>query len=495
MRTKRHGTEESDDAHALGETVQAVHEGDSESQRGAHGPARKSRREFLGKSAMLGASSVALTVAGARSVGVAEGAQPGENESDQGLRFTPDFLPHDVPVRHGLGILIVGGSSGLSAQLARHYAEHGACIVLAARRTDRLEAVADEVDALGGTAHVITNDARDEAASAAMVGQAVAWLATQGKVIDLMVLAPVAAQVAVFGPEVSTGAFRKAFETIYFAPLNCLKYALPHLKEHGSTLFYFNSISSSVAVPLTLAYTSGKHAWLAVMRAIKLENPEITIVSSQFNSVDTEGFDKETTYFDNDKRYCPSFFKTYGGIDPAKIYPTSIAVQRAVDAIESGTEDSFLSMLNKAAWLIGFTRQDLGWLFLFVEQVLGFQFLDDFEPVARALLSHPRGQRKYMARIRQLANRDDLNELEEAAGLLASLDPTAAVYLLALNDAMPPDALPTARQIVAAGNQGLADGTLKQLCLALSAGVLTPSGISDHGDGLAPITQCDPAGI
>ena len=114
---------------------------------------------------------------------------------------------------------------------------------------------------------------------------------------------------------------------------------------------------------------------------------------------------------------------------------------------------------------------------------------------ARALLSHPRQQGKYQSRLARLAHRDDLNELELAAKLLASLDPTAALYLLALNDMMPADTLPIARQIVDAGNQSLADGTLKQLGLAISAGVLTPSGIANHNDGLAPVTHCDPAGI
>ncbi len=457
----------------------------AETQSDPNETSNRSRRQFLGTTAIVGAPSLALAL------GATQTAPAAGNDD----RFQPDFLPDDVPVRQGQGILIVGASSGMGAQMARHYAEHGACVVLTARREDRLNDVAVEVEALGGTAHVIPTDVRDETACVAMIAGAIGWLASQGKVIDLMALAPVASQVALFGPEASSAGFRKAFETIYFGPLNCVRYALPHLKEHGSTLFYFNSLSSSVAVPSVLAYTSGKHAWRAIMRALKLENPEITTVNSHFNSVDTESFSKETTYFDNDKRYCPSFSKTYGGIDSARIYPAPIAVQRAVDAIESGTEEAFLSMLNRAAWLVGFTRQDLGWLFLFVEQVLGYQFLVDFETQARSILSHPGQLGMYRTRLAGLAQRDEVNELEQAAQLLFSLDPTVALYLLALNDAMPPATLPVARQIVDAGNQSLADGTLKQLGLAISAGVLAPSGIADHNDGLAPMTDCDPAGI
>jgi NAD(P)-dependent dehydrogenase (short-subunit alcohol dehydrogenase family) len=63
----------------------------------------------------------------------------------------------------GRTVLITGASSGLGLQFARVAAAAGAKVVLAARRLDRLEALASEIAAGGGTAHPVAMDVTDEA--------------------------------------------------------------------------------------------------------------------------------------------------------------------------------------------------------------------------------------------------------------------------------------------------------------------------------------------
>jgi NAD(P)-dependent dehydrogenase (short-subunit alcohol dehydrogenase family) len=63
----------------------------------------------------------------------------------------------------GRTALITGASSGLGARMARVLAGAGAAVALAARRTDRLEALAAEITAAGGRAHPIAMDVTDEA--------------------------------------------------------------------------------------------------------------------------------------------------------------------------------------------------------------------------------------------------------------------------------------------------------------------------------------------
>jgi len=54
--------------------------------------------------------------------------------------------------------LVTGASSGIGADLARMLAGHGAGVALAARREEAVRGVADEVEAVGGTALVVPTD-------------------------------------------------------------------------------------------------------------------------------------------------------------------------------------------------------------------------------------------------------------------------------------------------------------------------------------------------
>jgi NAD(P)-dependent dehydrogenase (short-subunit alcohol dehydrogenase family) len=63
----------------------------------------------------------------------------------------------------GRNILITGASSGLGAHFARLFSAHGANVILGARRTDRVAALADELEAAGGGALAVTMDVTNEA--------------------------------------------------------------------------------------------------------------------------------------------------------------------------------------------------------------------------------------------------------------------------------------------------------------------------------------------
>lgn len=72
--------------------------------------------------------------------------------------------------------LVTGASSGLGDRFARILAACGAKVAVAARRSDRLETLVEEIAAAGGTAQAFALDMRDTARIAEVVGEVEAAL-------------------------------------------------------------------------------------------------------------------------------------------------------------------------------------------------------------------------------------------------------------------------------------------------------------------------------
>jgi NADP-dependent 3-hydroxy acid dehydrogenase YdfG len=94
----------------------------------------------------------------------------------------------------GTVAVVTGASSGIGAATARRLADHGASVVLVARRKDRLDDLATEIQTAGGTALVVEADIRDRDQAETAVEQAVDRFGRLDTLVNnagLMLLGPV----------------------------------------------------------------------------------------------------------------------------------------------------------------------------------------------------------------------------------------------------------------------------------------------------------------
>ncbi|MDX1435118.1 MAG: glucose 1-dehydrogenase [Gammaproteobacteria bacterium] len=89
--------------------------------------------------------------------------------------------PFDVS---GRTALVTGASGGLGRHFALTLARHGARVVLAARRRGRLEALAGEIGAAGGSAHAVAMDVTDATSVAAAFAEAARVFAIPDVVVN-----------------------------------------------------------------------------------------------------------------------------------------------------------------------------------------------------------------------------------------------------------------------------------------------------------------------
>ncbi|MFF7309102.1 SDR family NAD(P)-dependent oxidoreductase [Streptomyces sp. NPDC008137] len=94
----------------------------------------------------------------------------------------------------GTVALVTGASSGIGAATARELAEQGASVALVARRKDRLEALAAEIEQAGGTSLVVEADITDRVQAEGAVQQVIEWFGRLDTLVNnagLMLLGPV----------------------------------------------------------------------------------------------------------------------------------------------------------------------------------------------------------------------------------------------------------------------------------------------------------------
>jgi len=239
----------------------------------------------------------------------------------------------------GNAVFITGASSGIGAALAREFAREGADVALAARRTDRLEALAAEVGKTGRRAVVIACDVTRDGDLEGAVERARAVL---GK-LDVVVAN---AGFGVSGPleRLSLDDYRRQLETNVFGVLRTIYATLDDLKKTRGRLVLIGSVSGHVGVPGSSAYSMSKFAihGLAASLGHELAPYGIAVilispgfVESEITQVDNRG----VWHAEAPRRPLPR----------AIVMPTPAAARKIVSAVARRRREAVITGFGKTA--------------------------------------------------------------------------------------------------------------------------------------------------
>jgi NADP-dependent 3-hydroxy acid dehydrogenase YdfG len=176
-------------------------------------------------------------------------------------------------VLDGTVALVTGASSGIGEATARALAARGAAVAVAARRADRLAALAEDIGAAGGKALAIEADVTDEGQARAAVERTVAaW----GRLDILVNNAGVARLGSMVDGPVED--WEQMVRLNVLGQLYCVHAALPHLlraAEDGprrvADLVNVSSVSGRTVRKGAGVYNATKHAVNAYSESLRQE--------------------------------------------------------------------------------------------------------------------------------------------------------------------------------------------------------------------------------
>ena len=183
--------------------------------------------------------------------------------------------------------VVTGAGPGMGRAIALGFAHEGVDVVIASRRRERLEPIADEVRALGREAVVVPADLSNPDDCRAVVDAAVERFGRLDHLVQNGHHAGDWARVADADPE----SWQQVFDVNFFGSLHLIQAAVPVMSERSSIVLV-NSGAALRNPPTMGAYSASKAAMASLVRTSALElGPRIRVNGIFLGPVTGESLD------------------------------------------------------------------------------------------------------------------------------------------------------------------------------------------------------------
>ena len=167
----------------------------------------------------------------------------------------------------GKVVVVTGASSGIGEAMAREYAKMGAKVVMAARREEELNRIAQEITAQGGEVEYVACDVTKEQECKHLIERAV----KRFERIDVMICNAGLSMRALFD-DCDLSVLHRLMDVNFWGTVNCTKYALPWLQRSRGSLVGISSVAGIHGLPGRTGYSASKYAMTGFLDTIRVEN-------------------------------------------------------------------------------------------------------------------------------------------------------------------------------------------------------------------------------
>lgn len=164
-------------------------------------------------------------------------------------------------------VIVTGASAGIGKALAEQLDVQGAKVVIAARRKDRLQKIAEDCRSSGGQVLDIPTDVGMEDQCRELIE---GTIAAYGR-LDMLINNAGMAASALFDEFPNLQLFKHTMNVNFYGTVHCTYHALPYLKKTQGRLVAISSLGGKAAIPYNTPYCASKYAMHGFYDSLRME--------------------------------------------------------------------------------------------------------------------------------------------------------------------------------------------------------------------------------